>query len=468
VAVVPTSAPVATSPVVAGGLGHAWFAGVHARGVLECIDVLAQPERLTQPGFWAVVGEFEGSVRAWRFAHVDRSPPGTAERPGTGEQAGAADVWHGPPAASWTSSLDHAGYEAAVERVREEVFAGQVYQATICRVLAAPLSPDGGEPDAWALASVLEAGNPAPFAGGVHVPGGSGLEPVWVVSASPELFLRIEEGVVTSSPIKGTATTSDGLTPKDEAENVMITDLVRNDLQRICVPGTVEVTSLLGLESHPGLVHLVSTVRGILDPTVACAPDLWARVLAATYPPGSVSGAPKHAALELITRLEPVPRGPYCGAVGWVEVAADGRVRAELAVGIRTFWWRAGRPDGGTLRFGTGAGITWGSDAAAEWQESELKARRLVRLASSGPGRGRCQTVRRDDGHLCGRTAPRPARPDRHRDRSRADRRRRRVRDMWRARWPTLRTHAASATPGPVGARSGPRRPGRGCHPRGR
>ena len=154
-------------------------------------------------------------------------------------------------------------------------------------------------------------------------------------------------------------------------------DLVRNDLQRVCVPGTVEVTTLLGEEHHPGLVHLVSTVQGVLDDEVAHAPDLWARLLDATYPPGSVSGAPKSSALEIIAALETVPRGPYCGAVGWIEVGTDGSVRAELAVGIRTFWWADD-----VLRFGTGAGITWGSDPEREWAETELKAARLVGLAS--------------------------------------------------------------------------------------
>ena len=159
----------------------------------------------------------------------------------------------------------------------------------------------------------------------------------------------------------------------------MITDLVRNDLQRVCVPGTVEVSALLAQEDHPGLVHLVSTVRGrLVDPT---SPVLWRDLLAATYPPGSVSGAPKSSALDVIGELEPVARGPYCGAVGWLEVADDGTVRAELAVGIRTFWWTA--EAGGTLRFGTGAGITWASDPAGEWAETELKAARLVGLASS-------------------------------------------------------------------------------------
>lgn len=354
--------------------GVAWFGDVVASQVVEVVDVRAEPERLSEPGWWAVVGEFEGAVRAWRFGVAERTPgrPGSVTRPG----------WRGPAPDAWESSLDEAQYVGAVERVRHAVAEGDVYQANLCRVLQAPLPAVGGhEPDARALAAVLAGGNPAPFAGGVHVPDGQGVEPVWVVSASPELFLRVEDGVVTSAPIKGTAVSVGGLTDKDRAENVMITDLVRNDLQRVCEPGTVEVTTLLGVEEHPGLVHLVSTVQGRLTRQVRDAPDLWGRLLDATYPPGSVSGAPKLSALDLIAALETQPRGPYCGAVGWVEVGVDGSVRAELAVGIRTFWWRDG-----VLRFGTGAGITWGSDPDAEWAETALKARRLVGLASTSAG----------------------------------------------------------------------------------
>jgi para-aminobenzoate synthetase component I len=389
---VPPSAPPPTpGPAAPGhgpGEGEAWFRGVRARGVVDGVDLLRDAAVVARGGFWAVVGHFDGPVRAWRFADVrhDDAPPA------------AAPSWHGPAASSWRTSLDRTAYVAAVERVREHVRAGDVYQANVCRVLAAPLAGTAGEePSPRALAGVLAHGNPAPFAGGVHVPAVTGLPPVWVVTASPELYLRLDEGVLTSAPIKGTAVTADGLTAKDRAENVMITDLVRNDLQRVCAPGTVEVTSLLALEEHPGLVHLVSTVQGRLDDDVLAADDLWARLLAATYPPGSVSGAPKSSALRIIAALEPVPRGPYCGVVGWID--ADVR-RAELAVGIRTFWWTRDHADDaagpgpgpgpgpgatlpGTLRFGTGAGITWGSDPDAEWAETELKARRLIALASA-------------------------------------------------------------------------------------
>jgi para-aminobenzoate synthetase component 1 len=176
---------------------------------------------------------------------------------------------------------------------------------------------------------------------------------------------------VESRPIKGTGATADDLLEKDYAENVMIVDLVRNDLGRVAAVGSVEVPSLCEVEEHPGLVHLVSTVRARLAPGAG-----WPELFAATFPPGSVTGAPKSSALRIINELERVPRGPYCGAVGWVD--AD-RGRAALAVGIRTFWISSGE-----IRFGTGAGITWGSDPGREWLETELKAARLIALASTG------------------------------------------------------------------------------------
>jgi len=157
---------------------------------------------------------------------------------------------------------------------------------------------------------------------------------------------------------------------KDRAENVMIVDLVRNDLGRVCEWGSVEVPELLTVEPHPGLHHLVSTVEGRLRDGLG-----WADVVDATFPPGSVTGAPKLAALESIARLEPVPRGLYCGAIGWVD--ADRR-RGDLNVAIRTFWI-----EDEMLHFGTGGGITFGSDPAGEWAETELKAQRLLSVAST-------------------------------------------------------------------------------------
>ncbi|RKN12690.1 chorismate-binding protein [Streptomyces radicis] len=327
-------------------------------------DVTDDPAALDSTGWWAVVHTYEGRLICARFADVRPAPPPPAV-PGRWR-------WRGPAPGDWTSSLDRGAYIAGVERVRAHIAAGDVYQANLCRVLAAPLPAPA---DIDALTALLAARNPAPFAGTVRLPAHG----VAVATASPELFLRRRGRTVESGPIKGTAPTPELMLPKDRAENVMIVDLVRNDLGRVCAPGTVTVPRLCHVEHHPGLVHLVSTVRGELAPGAG-----WAELLAGTFPPGSVTGAPKSSALRVIDDLEPVERGPYCGAVGWID--AD-RGAGELAVGIRTFWIDTGgageraRP---VLRFGTGAGITWDSDPAGEWAETELKAARLVGVASTG------------------------------------------------------------------------------------
>ncbi|GAA3217289.1 chorismate-binding protein [Oerskovia jenensis] len=357
--------------------GFASFAGRQGSGVVECIDLAVDCARLAE-GLWFVVADYEdpahgGRARAWRFAHHGRAG---ADLPADATPSDGGRDWRGPAPDAWHSSLSRDEYQAAVAAVRHAVHEGDVYQANICRVLAAPLPAGDAEPDAGALARVLAAGNPAPYAGAIHVPAASGVDPVWVVTASPELFLRLEGGVLSSGPIKGTAATEDGLREKDRTENVMITDLVRNDLQRVSEPGSVEVTDLLAVEAHPGLVHLVSRVQGQVEVDQDAPGGLWGQVLDATFPPASVSGAPKSSALRIIRELERGPRGPYCGAVGWIDGDTG---EAELAVGIRTFWWADDE-----LRFGTGAGITWGSDPVEEWEETELKAARLVALASGG------------------------------------------------------------------------------------
>ncbi|MFF8837783.1 chorismate-binding protein [Streptomyces sp. NPDC015130] len=319
-------------------------------------DVTHDPEALDSAGFWAVCADFEGRLTCARFGDVRREPVPTPV-PG---------AWRGPGAGDWTSSLDRSAYIAGVRRVREHIARGEVYQANLCRVLTARL-PDPAAADVDALTALLARGNPAPYAGTIRLPA-HGVE---IATASPELYLSREEALITSGPIKGTGRTADDLLPKDHAENVMIVDLVRNDLGRVSETGTVAVPALCAVEEHPGLVHLVSTVTGILREGAG-----WPELLDATFPPGSVTGAPKSSALRIIEALETAPRGPYCGGVGWVDADAG---TAELAVGIRTFWIDRAE---GVLRFGTGAGITWGSDPEREWEETELKAGRLVAIAS--------------------------------------------------------------------------------------
>jgi para-aminobenzoate synthetase component 1 len=334
----------------------------HAGGMLATglVDVTSDLAALESGGWWALVITYEGKVTCARFDTV---------RPGPLPPA----PWAGPT--DWSSSMDEKAYVQGVETIREAIADGVVYQANLCRILSAPL-PAGA--DIAGLGARLAVGNPAPYAAVIRVPGAE------IACASPELYLSRDGDVVESRPIKGTGRTQEDLLPKDHAENIMIVDLVRNDLGRVAEIGSVSVPELCVLEEHPGLVHLVSTVRARL-----AGGKGWPELIDATFPPGSVTGAPKSSALTLLNELERTPRGPYCGAIGWVD--ADSR-RGALAVGIRTFW-----AEDGLLKFGTGAGITWGSDPHREWRETELKAARLLEVASSEdlaqrgvvrPGRG--------------------------------------------------------------------------------
>ena len=323
---------------------HGW-AVVGGRLATEPVDITHDPAALDSSGFWVVVQTFEGQLTCVRMDSVRTGGIPAANERRLGQL-------------SWETTLSRADYVKGVDTIRERIAAGDVYQVNLCRLLTADMPEP---PDLTALGRALSRHNPAPYAATIDIPS-AGLH---IARASPELFLSRDNDVVTSKPIKGTGRTRDDLTPKDDAENVMIVDLVRNDLSRVCEPGSVTVPKLLEVEEHPGLVHLVSTVAGRLAPG-----NGWAELFDATSPPGSVSGAPKSSALRIIHELEPTPRGAYCGGIGWVD--ADTK-QGALAVGIRTFEWRDGR-----LHLGTGAGITWGSDPAREWDETELKVSRLL------------------------------------------------------------------------------------------
>lgn len=323
------------------------FAHVGGQLATGLVDVTQDAAALDAPGFWVVVATFEGALRCLRFTDVR-----TCDLP-------QSAPWQ-PLGGGWASSMSRDTYTAAVARIRSEIADGEVYQVNLCRRLATPLP---GTPDLTGLAATIRAGNPAPYFAVVQAPG------TRLVSASPERFLARDGLSVMTQPVKGTAVTAARMLDKDIAENVMIVDMARNDLSRVAQLDSVEVPDLCRLEEHPGLVHLVSTVRARLRLDAR-----WPEILGALMPPASVSGAPKLAALNLIAELEPVPREVYCGLIGWVDADAQ---RADLAVAIRTFWHADDE-----LRFGTGAGITWGSDPDGEWEETQLKARRLLSLAS--------------------------------------------------------------------------------------
>jgi para-aminobenzoate synthetase component 1 len=307
----------------------------------DLVEVSDDPKCLDDGGFWAVSTTFENQFTAAKFATVQAAPfPATSWIPLKG---------------TWESSLNMNQYIGYVESIRSSIELGWVYQVNACRRLS---HADDGQSLRGLFTEILK-NNPAPWASYLEMPG------VMIASASPELFLSRDRNTVKTSPIKGTQPlNAEDFGAKDKAENVMIVDLMRNDLSRICKSGTVEVPRLLSSEEHPGLQHLVSDVKGELLDDIS-----WSEIFEALSPPGSVSGAPKSSAVQVIAENE-IDRGPYCGVLGWVEGE-----KAELSVAIRTFWKDS------HINFGTGAGITWSSDSAAEWEETQLKARRLISIA---------------------------------------------------------------------------------------
>ena len=259
-------------------------------------------------------------------------------------------------------------YLGTVEEVVGRIHRGDFYQLNLCLRLHATLA----EPVPALFARVAARLRPA-YAALVPGPGER-----MVASFSPELFLRMRGRRVTTSPIKGTAPrTPTGATAlrasaKDAAENVMIVDLMRNDLSRVCRPGTVTVDELLDVQPHPGVWHLVSTVHGELAEGVGPG-----GLLRATFPPGSVTGAPKRAAVHAIAALEPEPRGAYTGSLGLVSPAAG----LDLNVVIRSFETEPNR-----LQLGVGGGITADSVPVREWYECLHKAAPLVSAAGGRVG----------------------------------------------------------------------------------
>ena len=270
------------------------------------------------------------------------------------------------------SNFARAEFEDAVTRIRDYIAAGDVYQVNLSQRFHAPFA---GSP--LELYRRLRARNPAPF--GAYLEFGDGC----VASISPERFVRVDAPTRTAEarPIKGTRPR--GATPardralgrelqnsdKDRAENVMIVDLLRNDLGKVCRPGSVRAPSLFALESHPTVHHLVSTVTGEL----ADGADAFDLLLAA-FPGGSVTGAPKIRAMQIIAELERAPRGVYCGAIGYISATGG----MDFNIPIRTIVLQ-----GGNATFHAGAGVVWDSEPAAEYEETLAKARTMIEALTS-------------------------------------------------------------------------------------
>jgi para-aminobenzoate synthetase component 1 len=337
-----------------------------SRGAFECIEAWLRDRGFFAPGGEELVAELYlgyGLSRAIRRGAAPAPPEPCAVLPLAACRL--AEECHVEPTGfeigDWTQTWTAAEYCGAIEEVRAAIGRGDVYQVNLVQHLQAPFS---GDPQglAYCLAS-LRPLQPAPF-----------VTDTWAVaSASPELFLSRRGDLVRTMPIKGTRPRGEATelraSEKDAAEHVMIVDLERNDLSRVCEAGTVAWPELMATHSLTGVEHMVSTVQGTLRDGVGLA-----RILEATFPGGSVTGAPKIAAVDLIAELEPVGRGAAMGALGRVHGNGD----LDLALTIRTF-----AIADGLIHLWVGGGIVWDSDPADEVEESWTKARPLLEAVSS-------------------------------------------------------------------------------------
>lgn len=296
---------------------------------------------------------------------VERVMPNSASRPEI-PSAELAPQYAAGTGSHLTSNFSHSDYLDAVLRTVEYIRAGDVFQVNLAQRLLHPATVDS-----VTLYERLRVRNAATFAGYFD------LGAFQVLSASPERFVQLRGGMAEARPIKGTRQrlaqaeadlfAADDLlqSEKDRAENVMIADLLRNDLSRVCLPDSVRVTELCKLETYAYVQHLVSAVRGVLRPDKDAL-----HLIRAAFPGGSITGAPKVRAMEIISELEPTARGAYCGSLGYL--GFDGS--ADLNILIRTI--TAGR---GWWQMPVGGGITAQSDPQREYEETWHKAAGLLR-----------------------------------------------------------------------------------------
>ena len=324
--------------------------GLEPARIYESLEPLSG--ELDDQSLYAVFGSFEGSWSVMEFSNWSHVPRLLDHKTGGPSRRGAV----------WDSSLDKNAYQDYVKEIKAEIVCGWVYQVNACRLLVTEDHLELAH-----LFDLIQSSHQAPAAGYWRTKD-------WeIASASPETFFKVEtrdsRRILTTRPIKGTSKDRN-FSKKDSAENIMIVDLMRNDISPLCKPGSVKVPHLLSVEEHPGLFHLVSDVEGELREEIT-----WRQILERLTPAGSISGAPKSSAIEVISRHEPY-RGAYCGTLGWIQNG-----EAHFSVLIRTFFKDFTR-SGSMSYFGTGAGITWGSEPEAEWRETELKAEKLIALAS--------------------------------------------------------------------------------------
>lgn len=321
-------------------------------GSLAAFDRVDQTITLVRNAFIGRGDRYDDAVAALEAAVV---------RLGAGSPYRPTPVGPPPPPVEWESTFSREDFMAAVEAAKEAIRVGDAYQVVLSQRLAT-----AAPPRPFDVYRALRLINPSPYLFFIHHP------QVSVAGSSPELMTRVRQGVAYSRPIAGTrrrgASPSEDAElakelladPKERAEHVMLVDLARNDLGRVCEFGTVTVDELMVIERYSHVMHIVSGVSGRLRPEVGPVD-----VLRATFPHGTVSGAPKVAAIGIIDRLEPVARGPYAGAAGYIDFSGN----LDTAICLRTVV-----AAGGTAWVQAGAGIVADSDPGAEYAETMDKA----------------------------------------------------------------------------------------------
>lgn len=376
----PEARPAGLPPFIGGGIGYlAYELGRYIEKLPDCtIDDLHLPELLfcfydkvisadhKRGKKWLIVTAPEGEnvKAAVREAFSQLVSGNVNMKEGAGDPPGGTPV-------EFTSGFSREGYMSAVDRVKEYILAGDIFQANMSQRFSAPLT----EPP-WDLYRRLRVLNAAPFSAYLNC------KEFFIASSSPERFLKVTSGTVETRPIKGTRPRSDDpaederlknellASKKDLAELSMIVDLERNDLGRVCDYGSVHVEEHAVIESYATVHHLVSTVTGRLhsDKDISS-------LLKATFPGGSITGAPKIRSIEIIDELEPTVRSVYTGGIGYI--GYDGQ--HDINVAIRTMTLCNGR-----AYFQVGGGITAGSDPAAEYQETLDKGKAIFQSITGG------------------------------------------------------------------------------------
>ncbi|HWL54837.1 MAG TPA: aminodeoxychorismate synthase component I [Chthoniobacteraceae bacterium] len=338
--------------------GWAEYDGAFCFGFYDSLLLYRHPEK-ERPGQWHAIGPEAAALAA----EVARLPAPPTPAP--------------PEGLFFRHEMSREGYIERVVRAQQFIAQGDIYQVNLTHRLASPWPAAAGPQEAFALYRALRHASPAPYGAYLRFPQRT------ILSSSPELFLQISGRRIRTRPIKGTRPrkadpaadrqSAEELlaSPKERSELIMITDLERNDLGQICEYGSVTVPGMLQLETYEQIFHLVSTIEGVLRPEIG-AVEAFRRC----FPGGSITGAPKKRAMEIIAELEPTPRGPYTGAIGYFGFNGE----SQFNITIRTLFLEKGE-----AHFHVGAGIVADSIPPQEWQETLDKAAGILKAARQRP-----------------------------------------------------------------------------------